>query len=344
MSSRRPSGLLHRVDFGLMTPASRVVEEILALEPNEHVAIVHDGANEQVAFALEFAATSRGALVTRMAVEEVGERPLRTCPSAVSGAARASDATILAVDERDGEFPFRQGFVAAAQSARARHVHMVGVSHRSFAASLMGSLARVFDLSAALRRAITPTSRLSVRSSAGTRIEIEMAPHLRWFENGGVVRRGDWVNVPCGALVTSPGKVNGVLVVDASMSGVEGIRAGLLTTKPITLEIADGRVRKVSCVDQSLARVVEGFARSGHGHDRVGLLNLGVNIGIVTPLGELSHDETMPGVHLSLGHTFAEQTGAFWSAPQQLAFASVNGDVDLDGVPLVRRGRYVRLV
>ena len=64
----------------------------------------------------------------------------------------------------------------------------------------------------------------------------------------------------------------------------------------------------------------------------------------MAPLGEIIHDENMPGVHLSLGETFQQRTGATWAAHGQLAFAAGELDVDLDGQPLVRHGRYVRFV
>ena len=52
----------------------------------------------------------------------------------------------------------------------------------------------------------------------------------------------------------------------------------------------------------------------------------------------------MPGVHLGLGDPMSPQSGATWTAHGQLSFSMADADVDLDGVPLIRRGRYVRFV
>jgi leucyl aminopeptidase (aminopeptidase T) len=108
--------------------------------------------------------------------------------------------------------------------------------------------------------------------------------------------------------------------------------------------IEAGRVRRVECRDIAIKRYVETFLGDGQGHDRVGLVSLGANLGILSPLGELLHDENMPGLHLSLGEPYPGRTGATWTSHGQLAFASGGADVDLDGEPLVRRGRYVRFV
>lgn len=343
-SVRRPSGLRGMVDFGLMTPAARVIEEILALEPGERLVVLHDRANAEIGSALEHAARDHKAEALRVDLDLLATRPFLVCPPEVIERIRDADASVLAMTNEEGEYGARRDIVRAAAAARVRHVHMIGVSHRSFTASLMASPSRVSELIDALRRAIKPTSKLTVLSASGTRLEIAMAPHLRWFVNGNAVKRGEWINVPTGALVSSPGRIDGTYVADAAMGGPLGARTGLLGARPVRLEIEGGKVRRVECTDKAIQHHVEQFMATGSAHDRVGLLNIGANIGIISPLGEILHDETMPGVHIALGDNFASQTGATWSSQGQLSFAMASADVDLDGAPLIRRGRYVRLV
>jgi leucyl aminopeptidase (aminopeptidase T) len=332
------------LDFALMTPASRVVEELLVLVPNERIVIAHDTASVEIGVAFEHAAYERGAAPERIDMERLSERPWLSCPKRVLDAVADASATILVVRYEDGEFNVRQAFVHASMAARARHVHMIGVSRQAFTASMAAPVSRIFELVAALKSAMRPTSKLSVRSAAGTHLEIDMAAHLRWFANGNVVRAGQWINVPHGALVTSPGSVNGVYLADSSMGGPLGARTGSLANRPIRLTFENGRLKGVDCRDLTLKSHVERFMMEAQGHDRVGIVNLGANIGIVTPNGEIVHDENMPGIHLSLGDTFQTQTGATWTSHGQLGFACAECDVDLDGVPLIRRGRYVRFV
>src|SRR5262249_380120 len=152
-----------------------------------------------------------------------------------------------AVRYEDGEYNARAAFVQAAMAARAKHVHMVGVSRRAFTAAMASPVARIFELVASLKAAMRPTSKLIVRSAQGTNAEIDMGPHLRWFANGNVVRPGQWINVPHGALVTSPASVNGVYVVDASIGGALGARTGSLASRPIRIVFEAGRVKSVDC-------------------------------------------------------------------------------------------------
>jgi len=333
-----------KADFGLMTPARRVVEELLGVLPTDRVVIVHDDANLDVAVAFEHATTERGASAVRLPWGNPGLRPLLGCPPPVLAAIKTATATVLAVTVEDGEYDARYALVTAAGAARTRHVHMIGTGRRAFIASMMASTGRVFDLLQSLRSSMRPSSKLHVRSPAGTQLEIEMAPHLRWFANGHAVVPGQWVNVPFGALIGSPATVNGTYVVDAAISGGIGARAGLLDTRPLRMTIEGGRVRRVECSDLSLKRYVEMFMTEAQNRDRVGLLSLGANLGIREPIGEILHDENMPGLHLSVGDPHSTRTGATWSAYGQLAFASAGLDVDLDGEPLIRRGRYVRFV
>lgn len=333
-----------KLDFGLMTPAARVVDELLAVRPTDRMVIVHDDANADVAGAFEQAAAERSAAVERVGWGSQEQRPLGSCPPVILRAIRGATATVLAVSMEEGEYDARYALINAVVAARTRHVHMVGTGRRAFIASMMASTGRVFELLQALRSAMRPTSKLTVRSPAGTQLEVEMAPHLRWFANGHAVVPAQWINVPFGALISSPATVNGTYVVDAAIGGGLGARAGLLEGRAIRLSIEAGRVRRVECKDLALKRYVESFMAEAKDRDRVALLSLGANLGVREPLGEIVHDENMPGLHLALGDTVPSRTGAMWTAYGQLPFASGAADVDLDGVPLIRRARYVRFV
>jgi leucyl aminopeptidase (aminopeptidase T) len=327
-----------------MTPATRVIEEILGVIPGEKFLVVHDSANLDIARAFEQAGEVRGAKVERIDLETLGTRPLIALPAPVALKIRSAQASALAVRSEDGEYALRASFVQTAMAARLRHVHMVGLSRRVFQASMVTPCSRIFELLRKLRTGLRPSSKISVRSSAGTNLEIEMAPHLRWMDNGSAIRPGEWATLPFGSLVSSPANVNGVYVADASLSGPMGMRRGLLSSRPARLTFEGSRLRKVESSDSELREHIERFAGEGQGRERVGMVVLGANVGLMPPTGEFIHDEHTPGVHLGLGENFASLTGATWSAQGQLAFAMASADVDIDGVALIRQGRYVRFV
>lgn len=343
-SRRTPTLSMRKIDYGLLTPVTRVVEEILAIQAGERVLIAHDAAHTDVAEAFEHAVGDRRGKPTRVLIDDVAARPWASCPPALLDRVRESVATVLCISNEEGEYVMRHEFVAAVAAARARHVHMLGVSRQALLASLSAGCQRVLDLLSALSSTLRETTRISARSRAGTDLEVELGGTQRWFENGRLVSAGHWVNVPFGSLITSPHRVRGVFVADAAMGGGVGAKAGLLARAPLKLTIDDGVVRSVDCQDFQVRRAAERFIAEGRGHERVGLVSLGANVGCLSPLGEIVHDENMPGLHVALGDPFPSQTGAEWESFGQLPLAMAEADVDLDGRALIRRGRYVRFV
>ena len=107
------------------------------------------------------------------------------------------------------------------------------------------------------------------------------------------------------------------------------------------MKIASSRVTAVECSDQGLARtLLERMFRVAN-LDRVGMVGFGLNLGLSAPVGDVFTDQKLPGVHLSLGETFPEKTGASWTSKSWLALTTVDVDVDIDRLPIVRRGRYM---
>jgi hypothetical protein len=101
-------------------------------------------------------------------------------------------------------------------------------------------------------------------------------------------------------------------------------------------------VKAVECPnDPALARAVTACLARTPNLDRVGLVSFGVNLGLTTPIGDVFSDQKIPGVHLSLGETFPQSTGATWTSKSWMAFTSVEHDADIDKTRVLRRGRYV---
>jgi leucyl aminopeptidase (aminopeptidase T) len=200
--------------------------------------------------------------------------------------------------------------------------------------------ARILDATRAVRVRMRPNSVLRSRSASGTALTVELEPKHRWVEHVGVIRAGRWENLPTGELMTSPKTVNGVFVCDASLSGTIGAR-GLLTRTPLRLEIHDMVVTNFSCSDSILQHNIESFLGNDRFARRVGTIFLGTNVGLLEPIGETVCDQNLPGLHISLGSTYADVTGAPFTTSLYISLTTTGGDVDLDGAPLLRAGRYM---
>lgn len=337
------SDRLKAVDFSLVESARRVIEGALSVVPGQKVLLVADEARLDLGSALLDACEQRNADATLLVLEYLQPRPHAALhPDILQHMARV-EASVFIAGFVEGEAQMRRDFVGAAADRKLRHAHMVGVTKRAMLSGLGADPRRVANIASLVRGMLRPQSVLRVRSITGTDLEVSCDPHHRWAEHSGIIRRGMWENLPTGEIITSPANVNGVFVCDGSMSEVFGSREGLLKYKPVTFEIRDGYVRDVQCPHGPLARDVKAWLRGGRFFDRVGMASLGTNIGISDPIGEVICDQNIPGLHLSLGSTYPDETKAAWDADGQLVLTSSNQDVDLDGRPLIRSGRYLNV-
>jgi aminopeptidase len=342
--SRTPLGLrLPELDFDLANAARRVIETSLGVVTGERVIIVVDAAREGLGATLAELVRTVGAEAEVVQLERLGRRPVRSLPLQLRAELSRAQASVLLVGFEEGEWQMRLEYVQVVTELRLRHAHMIGVGRRTLLAGFSVDPQRILDATRAVRTRLRPDSVLRLRSPAGSDLEVKLDPRCRWQERVGIVRPGRWENLPSGELFTCPADVNGVFVADASMGGPVGAAAGMLARSPVKVEIKSGTCKSVQCVDRTLGIAVETSLRAERNGDKVGMVVLGTNVGMRDGTGEVVADQNLPGLHVAFGATLAEQTGASWDAPTQLLMAATKADLDLDGAPLVRQGRYLVL-
>lgn len=335
--SERPAS----VDYDLIAAARRVIEGALAAVPGERLVIVADTERAALAAALEEAARWAEVKSESLSLDAFGPRPLAALPAPIHAALTRAQASVFIARSDAAEMALRRSLVETVARHGLRHAHMLGVTARVMIAGLAVDPHRIADTARALRARLQPTSSVRVRSAAGTDLELQCSPACRWVENSGIIRPGRWLNLPAGELLTVPAKVEGTYVSDASITRLSRLESELVGATPLELRISGGRVTGVGCQSSTLARGVESFLRGGLHHDRVGLMSFGTNIGLSEPTGSLIADQTLPGMHLSLGMTVSELTGADWDAAGQLVLTAGRADIDVDGTPVMRAGRYL---
>lgn len=341
---RSSSWRLQVVDFSLVEAAKRVVAGALAVVPGETVLIIHDRSRADLANALLDAVTEASARGSVMLLEDLAERPHASLHPALQSGLASCQASVFVAGFEPGEALMRRELVGWVHRMKLRHAHMVGVTRRTMLAGLTADPRRIAQVAAVVRSRIRGDSSFVVRAADGMTLRIRCDPRHAWMEHSGVIRPGRWENLPTGELVTAPGDIHGTFVCNASVSESFGARAGLLRSAPLHVEIDHGVVRSVRSVNDLLAREISGWIRGARHLDRVGLFSLGTNIGMSEPTGEVVCDQVLPSVHLAFGSTIPQETGAAWDAPAQLVLTSFGVDVDLDGSPLIRSGRYLNLM
>jgi leucyl aminopeptidase (aminopeptidase T) len=318
------------------------VEGAIGLVAGERIVIVIDRVRQDLGEALYEVAQATGAKVTLMVLEDFGERPLRRIPDPLKTALAEAQASIFLAGLEAGEELMRHELVAdLVRELHLRHAHMSGVTRQSMLAGFSVDPMRILDATRAVRTRLRPDSVLRLRSAAGSDFVVKVHPSRRWLEHVGVIRAGRWENLPTGEIVTAPADGNGVYVANGSMGGHFGQAAGLLTEKPLRLEIEGGVCKSVRCSDLGLQLEVERFLKATQYSSRLGAVGLGTNVGIDAPTGDVCCDQNMPGLTLGFGDAFAEQTWAGLNISRQIRFTSAQADVDIDGAPVLRSGRYI---
>jgi leucyl aminopeptidase (aminopeptidase T) len=328
------------IDFDLIRPAKAIVGGSLGLLSGERFVLLIDRERAALGDALAEAARSLGARPTAFVLEDIATRPVTSVPEALQRALEAADVSILliGVEHRD-EVAFRTAFVRIVEDAKLRHAHVIGLSRRSFVSSFNVEPARIGEMAHAVHMRVLGQKQLHYRTPSGTNLEIALGDG-RWFERSGHIAPGKWANLPAGEVIALPESVDGVFVADASsniaLAGLSDLRS-----EPITFTIERGVVAKVDAKNRALASAVREHLESEEKLDHVGHIVLGANPGLTGSIGEMVHDQCVPGLHVVFGWTNQKVTKAPWTTTNILAVNGAPGDLDVGGKPLLRGGRYM---
>jgi len=329
------------VDYHLLSAARRVVEGSLGCVPGEQLVIISDAERAPMQKALAEAAEWAKVRVLCFALEDFGPRPLAELPETIVEALSSAQASIYVARAGPDELALRRQLVERVGALSLRHGHMVGVTAELMATGLSVDPHRIANTARALRSRLRPDSCVTAHTPAGTQLELRCDPRFRWVDNTGIIRPGRWQNLPAGELLTAPGTVSGVFVCNASMTVLPGAEAESPHASPVRLEIRDGRVTGVQCSSRALDEAVSAFLRGGESQDRVGLFSFGTNMALSEPTGTLIVDQTLPGLHIALGMSYPDLTGADWDAPGQTVLTAEGSDIEIDGELVMRSGRYL---
>lgn len=332
---------LQRADFDLLNATQRIVEGALGVVSGERLVVVLDSSQREMAGAFEQVARAADADLVVLELETLAPRPHVKLHPQVRSALAGAQASVFMARAQDGEAGMASELLDLVAVKALRHAHMVGVSRDSLLAGFSVDLARVTQVTRGVRAKMRPDSVLRVRSALGTDLTVKLEPKRRWFECGGLVRPGQREPLPPGRLVTAPSEVSGTFVCDGSI-GEPGRSPGRLDARAVRFEISAGTVRRVTCLDRAVLTATEAFLKGEALADRVGAVVLGTNVGITRPTGDIACDQNLPGLHLSLGSSLPELTGAHIASARRTLLATIACcDIDLDGAPLMRAGRYL---
>ena len=324
----------------LMPGAKNAVDTCLAVQPDEHVALIADKTSAAVAASLSEALSQIHARTTSLLLEDLGPRPMRGAPQPVLDALEKADVGILAMNPQPGELAARMSIVQVVERRRIRYAHMVGVTPQIMQQGMRADYRLVDRLSDRLRERMLRADTLTVKTEAGTSFAAHFDRKLDWVKTSGLISPRYWSNLPAGEVFTTPATVDGTFICDATVGDYFNGKYGDLRSTPMKLTIEGGRLVRVECARKDLEKEFWEYCHIDENSDRVGELAFGTNLGLSEMIGILLQDEKFPGVHIAFGDPYGSQTHADWKSKTHVDVLTRNCDVWIDTDQIISKGHY----
>ena len=321
--------------------AHSAVFTCLKVQPGERVVLITDLASLGIGAALHEQFTAARADLTAFVLEEVADRPLTGFPDVIAAAMRDASVTCFAAGAQEGELPARIAMTKIVNERRIRHAHMVNITPRIMVEGMRADFRKVDALSQWVYDRVVGARELTASTPAGTRLRATFSPDIRWLKTSGIISPEKWANLPGGEVLTAPARVDGTFVVDGVLGDWLAPKYGDMRPHPLTVTIEDSRIRKVACERKEIVDDFTAYTSTDPNSDRVGEIALGTNLAVRDVIGQILQDEKIPGLHVAFGHPYSEHTGASWRSTTHIDIVSREFDVELDGVPIMRRSRFL---
>ncbi len=136
-------------------------------------------------------------------------------PAPVLEDMETSQVSIFAVQVQANELHSRMQMTDVVNRRRMRHAHMVNITPEIMCQGMRADFNLVDRLSQKVLERVRKARRIRATTAAGTDITAEMNPGYKWFKTSGIISQEKWGNLPGGECFTSPGEVNGNLLLTA---------------------------------------------------------------------------------------------------------------------------------
>jgi aminopeptidase len=303
--------------------AEQAVKNCVRLAKDEKTVIITDRHAGHIAKEIEknAEAISPGGART-FVMEDYGERPddgstPLAFPTEIGEALAGADVSFYCAAGKKGELQsFRAPMLTAVEAnKKLRHAHMPGIDDVLMKTGMSVDYEAVQDMCRKVHDIASIAPEITVSNPAGTQFTATFNTEWRWKISDGNIRAEDWSNLPDGEIFTCVKSIDrGVVVVDGILGDYFSQKYGLLERTPVTLEIEDSRVARVSCANEALAAEFREYMKQDENANRIGEFAIGTNIGLEKLVGNLLQDEKFPGIHIAVGHGYPEKTGSDWSS------------------------------
>jgi aminopeptidase len=325
-----------------LTPgAQNAVRVCLNVQPHERVTVVADRACEEIAASLVHEIEAVGASYRAFVLEDEAPRPLTDLPATIAADMEDSHVSIFAVQAQPNELASRMQLTSIVNRRRMRHAHMVNITPQIMCEGMRADYLKVDRLSQKVIEMVRVARQVRATTPAGSNFTATLNPDYKWLKTSGLISPDKWGNLPGGEIFTTPGEVNGTVVVDGVVGDFLCARFGMLTDAPLTLQIEKNRLVAASSANRELEEAFWAYTHTDENSDRVGEFAIGTNVELTRLIGNILQDEKFPGIHIAFGNPYGAHTGAQWHSSTHIDVVGTEFDIWVDDTPLMERGRFL---
>jgi aminopeptidase len=324
--------------------AKVAIQTCMNTRPADRVYIMADAETWRIGNALAEESEATGASVKLIKLEDFGTRPFTQAPAGFMQALFDFNpsVTIFAAGSQEGELPFRMEITTEIfkKGLKFRHGHMIGITEELMRTGMQADYQEIHDLTMRVNEIVKDAKTISFTSKKGSNVTARFAPELKWVPCHGLYHNpGDWGNLPEGETFTCPQTVDGVIVADI-LGDYFSPKYGVLDT-PVTFEVKDSWVQKVSCENKEIEAEIWAYLNSNENGRRIGEFAIGTNTALTALTGNLLQDEKIPGIHIAFGDPGSRATGADWSATTHVDVIPTDCTIKVDGKILMQDGKFL---
>jgi aminopeptidase len=318
--------------------AVRVCLRVLA---SEKVTVITDEASLEIAAALVHELEEVGCRYQTWVLEDVATRPLTDLPLAIVEDLETSQVSIFAVQAQTNELKSRMQMTDVVNRRKIRHAHMVNINKRIMLEGMRADFLKVDRLSMKVLETVRKAKQIRAKTPAGTDLVADLNPNYRWVKTSGIISTEKWGNLPGGEVFTTPGEVNGTLVIDGVVGDYLCAKFGDLKSSPLTIQVKGNRLIEAHSANKELKDDFWAYTHTDENSNRVGEFAIGTNIELKDVIGEILQDEKYPGIHIAFGNPYGAHTGAEWYSSTHIDVVGRNFDIWVDGAQIMRGGQFL---
>lgn len=328
-------------DHALSPGARNAIRVCLNVQPHERVTVVADRDCEDIAASLVHEIEAIGAPYKAFILEEIAPRPLVDLPAVIAADMEQSQVSILAVHVQRNELKSRMQLTDIVNRRRMRHGHMVNINRQMMLEGMRADFHKVDRLSQKVIDIVRGATEVHATTKGGSDFTATLDPHYRWIKTSGLISPDKWGNLPGGEVFTTPGNVDGTLVIDGVVGDFLCEKFGSLAETPLTLRVRHNRLVEAHSDDKELENDFWTYTHTDENSDRVGEFAIGTNIELRQVIGHILQDEKFPGIHIAFGNPYGVHTGADWFSSTHIDVVATRFDIWVDGRQIMADGKFV---